>query len=221
MHQSCSREISLSECERTCEALSCLLYRSVASEQPIFIGAGNPVSDGYRSRLFQDVPDQSRHMLTSKAHVQTFLLSCRSQRRTTTRRSSAFHTLPLETEYSSFTSSTTGYCMSGNMWPLHRRRSAIYYMETLGVVGSVFSSQKNRELKLKYFRKFLETTFCLQEVHLKDEYLQAIQVLAPRFRLFWYLHSWQRKCREIGKMHSQGHSSRRGCCDTFDCFSRP
>ena len=40
------------------------------------------------------------------------------------------------------------------------------------------------ELKLKYFRKLFDTNniLCLQEVHGKDEYLQAIQVLAPRFK---------------------------------------
>ena len=53
---------------------------------------------------------------------------------------------------------------------------------TRGLVGSVFfSSQTNRELKLKYFRKLLDNNniLCLQEVHGKDEFLQAIQVLAP------------------------------------------
>ena len=57
---------------------------------------------------------------------------------------------------------------------------------TRGLVGSVFSSQKNRELKLKYFRKLLDNNniICLQEVHGNGEFLQAIQVLAPRFRFF-------------------------------------
>ena len=50
----------------------------------------------------------------------------------------------------------------------------------------LFSKQKNREFKLKYLRKlFAHNNFlCLQEVHGRDEYLQAIQVLAPRFRFF-------------------------------------
>ena len=58
---------------------------------------------------------------------------------------------------------------------------------TLGVsLGRFFSSQKNRELKLKYFRKLLDNNniMCLQEVHGKDEFLQAIQVLAPRLKFF-------------------------------------
>ena len=57
---------------------------------------------------------------------------------------------------------------------------------TLGVSLSVLSSQRNRELKLNYFEKLLENNnvICLQEVHGKDEFLQAIQVWAPRFKLF-------------------------------------
>ena len=49
-----------------------------------------------------------------------------------------------------------------------------------------FSSQKNRELKLKYFRKLFDNNnpLRLQEVHGKDAYLQAVQVLAPRCRFF-------------------------------------
>ena len=54
---------------------------------------------------------------------------------------------------------------------------------TRGLVGSVFSKQKNREFKLKYLKRLFDANniLCLQEVHGKDEYLQAIQVLAPRF----------------------------------------
>ena len=57
---------------------------------------------------------------------------------------------------------------------------------TRGLVGSVFSKQKNREFKLKYLKKLFDNhnILCLQEVHGRDDYLQAIQVLAPRFRFF-------------------------------------
>ena len=58
---------------------------------------------------------------------------------------------------------------------------------TRGLVGSVFSRQRNREFKLKYLKRLLDNNsniICLQEVHGKGEFLQAIQVLAPRFRLF-------------------------------------
>ena len=57
---------------------------------------------------------------------------------------------------------------------------------TGGLVGSVFSRQKHRESKLIYLKKVLDhnNNICLQEVHGKDEFLQAIQVLAPQFRLF-------------------------------------
>ena len=58
---------------------------------------------------------------------------------------------------------------------------------TGGLVGSVFYKQKKREFKLKYFKRLFDANniLCLQEVHGKDEHLQAIQVLAPRFRFFW------------------------------------
>ena len=62
----------------------------------------------------------------------------------------------------------------------------MYYFEHQGSRWICFSSQKTRELKLKYFRKLFDNNniLCLQEVHGMDEYLQAIQVLAPRFRFF-------------------------------------
>ena len=49
----------------------------------------------------------------------------------------------------------------------------VLHGHTRGLEGSVFSKQ------------LLDTNIiCLQEVHGKDEFLQAIHVLAPRFRLF-------------------------------------
>ena len=46
-----------------------LLFCPMASAQPIHIGAGDSVREGYRLDLFQDVPDQSHHILTISAHV--------------------------------------------------------------------------------------------------------------------------------------------------------
>ena len=48
----------------------------------------------------------------------------------------------------------------------------------LGTPGSrwVSSSLKNRELKLNYFGKLIENN-----IHGQNEFLQAIEVLAPRF----------------------------------------
>ena len=45
---------------------------------------------------------------------------------------------------------------------------------------------RTRELKHSYFKKLLDchNILCLQEVHGKDEFLQALQVFAPNFRLF-------------------------------------
>ena len=57
---------------------------------------------------------------------------------------------------------------------------------TGGLVGSVHSCEFSRELKHDYFSRLIENNniICLQEVHGKDEFLQGIQVLAPRFRLY-------------------------------------
>ena len=46
-----------------------LVYCPVASAAPIYIGAGDSASQGYRPDLLQDVPDQGHHVLTSGAHV--------------------------------------------------------------------------------------------------------------------------------------------------------
>ena len=57
---------------------------------------------------------------------------------------------------------------------------------TRSLVGSVFSRQRRRESKLAYLNELFDRNniICLQEVHGKDEFLQAIQVLAPQFRFF-------------------------------------
>ena len=54
------------------------LFCPVASEQPIHVGARDSVSEGCWPDLFQDIPDQSCHMLTGGAHV--LGLACRSFR---------------------------------------------------------------------------------------------------------------------------------------------
>ena len=46
-----------------------LLHSPVASAEPIHIDARDSASEGYRPDLFQDVPDQGHHVLTSRAHV--------------------------------------------------------------------------------------------------------------------------------------------------------
>ena len=56
------------------------------------------------------------------------------------------------------------------------------FLKAWGVLlGTLFSRQGNRESKLNYLRRLSDAIFCLQEVHGRDEFHQAIQVLAPRF----------------------------------------
>ena len=54
------------------------------------------------------------------------------------------------------------------------------------LVGSVFTRHRRRESQLAYLKKLFDRNniICLQEVHGKDDFLQAVQVLAPRFRFF-------------------------------------
>ena len=141
-----------------------LLYCPMAPAMPVFIGTGGPTSEGLWYDLSQDVPDQSHHMLTSGAHVlgvasgsvckirpfQIFALSWGSQRRPTTRRSSSFHTVPLETEYSSSTSADiTAHYRLGWVWPFPFRRHAMYNLEYSGPSPD----KENREWKLNYLKK--------------------------------------------------------------------
>ena len=57
---------------------------------------------------------------------------------------------------------------------------------TRGLLGSPASSQHSRIRKHAYLARLARNNdiICLQETHGKDEFLQAIQVLVPQFRLF-------------------------------------
>ena len=59
---------------------------------------------------------------------------------------------------------------------------------TAGVSLDLFSPNKNREFKLKYLKKLFDTNniLWLQEVHGKDEFLQATQVSAPLVSFFFF-----------------------------------
>ena len=50
-----------------------------------------------------------------------------------------------------------------------------------------FLPSRRTENSVKYLKKLFDNNniLCLQEVRGRDEYLQAIQVLAPRFLFFW------------------------------------
>ena len=56
---------------------------------------------------------------------------------------------------------------------------------TRGLIGSPTSSQLSREQKHISFTRLAENNdvICLQAVHGKDEFFQAIQILVPQFRL--------------------------------------
>ena len=63
----------------------------------------------------------------------------------------------------------------------------MYYLEHQGPGGDLFSPDKGTENSNSNISNRLldnNNIICLQEVHGKDEFLQAIQVLAPQFRFF-------------------------------------
>ena len=62
-----AKENLLFEYSRPCDNLSITVLWLQQSQS--FFGAGDSASEGYRPNLFQDVPDQSRHMPTSGSHV--------------------------------------------------------------------------------------------------------------------------------------------------------
>ena len=62
----------------------------------------------------------------------------------------------------------------------------MYYLEHQGSRWIGFFETEKQSSKVKNLKKLFDNNniLCLQEVHGKDEYLNAIQVLAPRFRFF-------------------------------------
>ena len=78
-------------------------------------------------------------------------------------------------------------CRSGYMWPLSLMAVSDVLLGTPRVsLGRFFLHKRKQGAKTQLFRVVIEnnTVICLQEVHGKNEFLQAIQVWAPRFRLF-------------------------------------
>ena len=162
------------------------LFCPMASVQLFYIGAGNPISKGSRSHMFYvfnavtclaagpfsgswlppEVP-------SGEQQLSALPVSTRSRWR-----QGALHTQP------QILQRTARWDGCG---PFLSEGLRCITWNTRGLVGSVFSRQRNREFKLKYLKRLLDNNhnmICLQEVHGKDEFFQAIQVLAPRFRLF-------------------------------------
>ena len=73
----------------------------------------------------------------------------------------------------------------GWMWPIAFRRHAIYYLEHQGACWICSLQTKKQRVQTQISQKTLTpTTFCLEEVHGKEEHLQAIQVFASKFQFF-------------------------------------
>ena len=198
---SCSREDSLDDCGRPCDPPSCLLFSALwlRCNQTLLVQETQSAKDldlkCSATSLFRDArclqvgpmsldwpvnpfsrSDPSRSSLppevpSGEQQLRAFLLASIHSRW----RQDALQAQP------QILQRTTGWDGCG---PFLSRRLAMYYLEHQGLVGSVFSKQTNREFKLKYLKRLFDgnNILCLQEAHGKDEYLQASQVLAPRFR---------------------------------------
>ena len=160
----------------------------MASVQLFCNGAGNPISNGSRSHMFYDVPGQCCHMPTSRTHVLGL----------------AWLILLPDPIFPDRCLLQLPHIPAGDrMLFKHNRR---YYnvlkggmdvapsfpkacdvlLGTRGVLLDLLSPNKRTENSNSIISKLLDANniLCLQEVHGKDDYLQAIQVLAPRFRFF-------------------------------------
>ena len=163
---SCSGEDSLDEYGRPCDPLSFLLFSALwlRCNQSLLVQETQSAKDldltCSTTLLFRDATCLQVGPMSLVWPVNPFgrfdasrpsLLPDVPQRRTTTPCFSSFYSLPLETGCSSYTTADiTTYYRVGWMWPLPFRRLAVYYLEHRGLVGSVFSRQRNREFKLKF-----------------------------------------------------------------------
>ena len=107
---------------------------------------------------------------------------------------------------------------------------AISLMEVCGVslgtpgvsLDRIFASRRTESSNSNISRSSLTTTTS----YVSRRYMEGTSI-SRLFRCWLHelsflvlYHSWKRKCRRIGILHSQGYSSRRCYCDTFDYLSR-
>ena len=198
---SCSREDSLDECGRPCDTLSCLLFSALwlPCNQSVLVqetqSAKNLDLTCFKTFPFTAVTcvqvgpmsldwpvdpfarfDHSRSSLPPEVPSGEQQLGAFPASTNSRWRQDALQAQP------QILQRTKGWDVCGPF--LFEGLRCITTWNTSGLVGSVFSRQRNREFKLKYLKRLLDhnNIICLQEVHGKDEYLQAIQVLAPQFQ---------------------------------------
>ena len=198
---SCSREGSLYECECTGEALSCLFFSALwlQSIQSIVVQEAQSAKD-IDLTCFQTFPIKTATCLQvgpvsfdwpvdpfAKYDFQDLRLLLMFP---ATNNNEAIFQLP-------------NVPVGDRMLSKHYRRYYSILQDGMDVAPSFpkvcdvspgtpgvsldrsFPSRRT-EFKFKYLKKLFAANniLCLQEVHGKDEYLQAVQVLAPQFRFF-------------------------------------
>ena len=194
---SCSREDSLDDCGCPCDPLSCLLFSTLwlRCSQSLSAQETQSAKDldltWSTTFLFRDATclpvgpmsldwpvnrfgrsDSSRPSLppavpSGEQQRGAFPASIRSRWR-----QGALQTQP------QISQRTTGWDGCG---PFLSEGLRCITWNTPGLVGSVFSRQRNREFKLNCLKKLLDHN---NSIHGKNEFLQAVQEVAPQFRLF-------------------------------------
>ena len=164
------------------------LFCPMASVQLFYIGAGNPIIKGSRSHMFYDVPGQCCHMPTSRTHVLGLAwLTLLPDPIFPDRCFSQLPHIPAG-DRMLFKDNRRYYnVLKGGMdVALSFPKACDVLLGTPGVLLDLLSPNKRTESSNSLISKLLDANniLCLQEVHGKDDYLQAIQVLAPRFRFF-------------------------------------
>ena len=163
---SCSREDSLCERVGPCDTLSCFFFSALwlQRSQSLLVQEIQSAKD-IGPCLRQDVPDHSRHMLTSRAHDLLSLLKF------LTTNNEALFQLPHVPVGNRMLFNHHPECYSVlqvgmDVAPFLAGGLRCITWNTRGLIGSVFSKQKNREFKLRYLEKPFDNNsiLCLQEV---------------------------------------------------------
>ena len=201
LHDSAPRhgEGSQYEFGRPHDTLSCLFYTALWLGQCKSIVTQIQQLEDIDNGLLQNIADQLYHVLASGTHVLGvacgstggFAHSCSPPSREDLNEGQVenAHLAPLQSRW------RRDALQPPEIQQVRRDGTRVHIpngglrcvtWNTRVLVGSPFSPQSSRERKHNYFIRLTQNNdiVCLQEIHVKDDFFQAIQILAPRFRLY-------------------------------------
>ena len=196
-HHSASRGFSLGDCGRPCDPLSCLLFSALwlrCSPSLLMqkITSSKDADLTCSKTLFRDATCLPLGPMSLGWPVNPFgrsapVVPSGDQRQGTLSASerSRWRQDALQAQ-PQILQRTTWWDGCGH---LPFRRLAMYYLERPGPYWICFPNKRTESPNSIISKNSLDhNIICLQEVHGKNEFLPAIQVLAPRFRLFGTIH---------------------------------